>query len=405
MKAHIIFGAAATVIGALAPIGSRGAMAATPGSLAAMSTAGADPAISEAAMVKELERRLDERDAVIRDLMQRVDRLERAQAQQTAQASGVPPQPARSGPPAPAVAQAAPPPAGGAPGGGPGLFTVSEEAAERALERALVQTGAALLPRGKMELAPSLFYQYQRISTPGQIAVTADGNVFITENVLRSSWLQGSLEFRLGLPWGMQVELGAPYVYKENTVATRVGGAGLSRSAPSAHGFGNPSITLLKQVLLERDGRPGLFVNVGWTPDIAKVSRGIPLGQGFNQWSTGFTVVKRQDPLVYTGGFTYVRSGQNNGVRPGDQYVASAGVILAVSPETSLQFGQQLIFYEGDAFGGRTIPGSRKTGAVFTAGLLSILGRNRVVNLTLGIGETQDSPDFLLRLSMPIRLN
>jgi hypothetical protein len=36
---------------------------------------------------------------------------------------------------------------------------------------------------------------------------------------------------------------------------------------------------------------------------------------------------------------------------------------------------------------------------------LSILGRGRVVNLSVGIGETPDSPNVTVQLAFPIRLN
>jgi hypothetical protein len=418
MKGHFLLGAAVSVIGALAPLAC--AEAAPSAEAAAMSTAGSDAQISDAAVVKELERRLDQRDAVIRDLMARVERLEHQEAARAAapaapaaaapqQAQAAPPPPTASAPPPAAVAQVSPPHAAGPPGAapkpGPGSFEVSEEAAQRALERALVQTGAALLPAFKFEFVPSVFYQYQRISTPGEIALTTDGKVLITENVLKSTQVQASALLRVGLPWDLQAEVGVPFDYKDNTVVTRANGAGLAATGPSVSGVGDPSISLTKQILAENDLRPGMFVNLGWNPNAGQVKEKTPLGKGFDQFTGGFTLVKRQDPLVFTGGLTYVHARQNNGFRPGDQYVGLFGILLAISPETSLQFGQQLIFYGQDTFNGQSIPGSNRTAGIFNAGVVTVLGRNRVVVFSVGIGETIDSPNIVVSVSVPIRLN
>lgn len=400
MKRDWVIGAAAGVSAALSP------MACAHASAAPASSAGAT---TSAARVKELERRLDERDALIRDLQQRVERLERQQsasgsatANTQAQAPAPPQTVARAspGPPGPPASTQGPPKPGGA-----GEFTVSEEAAQHALERALVQSGAALLPRGKFEFSPNVIYQYQRLSTPGQLALTTDGQVLITENVLRSVQVQTTALLRMGLPWNAQLEVGVPFNYKDTTLTSRVGGSGLSATGPSVYGVGDPSVSLIKQILVENDLRPGLFANIGWSPDSGQVKQGVPLGRGYGQLGAGFTAVKRQDPLVFQGGFNFLYSGQNNGLRPGAQYITSFGVILAVSPETSLQFGQQLTFYGKDSFNGRGIPGSDRTAGIFTAGILSILGRNRVISMSIGIGETADAPNIVVQLATPIRLN
>ena len=307
-----------------------------------------------------------------------------------------------------AQAQRPPTPGAQAPSGGPGSFSVSEEDAQHALERALVQTGAALLPRWKVEFVPSVVYQYQEVSTPGQLAIvttTTPPQFLITENILRVTQVQASALFRVGLPWDMQLEVGAPYDYKSNTVVARLNGAGLSETGPGVHGFGDPSVSLTKQVLSEGDLRPGLFLNVGWNPKLGQVKESIPLGKGFDQIIAGFTAVKRQDPLVFTGGFSYIRSRENNGVRPGDEYVAAAGLLFAVSPQTSLQFSQQLIYYGKDSFNTTSVPGSDRVAGIFSAGILTVLGRNRVITFSVGIGETAAAPNFLVQMSMPIRLN
>jgi hypothetical protein len=429
MKNLCLIGAAAGLLGSMVLAGGAQAAQSAPSAASSSAPASGAPSapLTDEQRIKALERRLEQRDEMIRMLEERVDRLEQQEAARTGGKPAAPPtavaqNPAPAAPKAPpptptpgaaastAVAQAGTPAAGtppaGAPAqGGPGTFTVSEEAAQRALERALVQSGAALLPRWKFELVPSVTYQFQQVSTPGTVALTAQQQVFITENVLRSTQVQASVLLRMGLPWDSQLEIGVPYDYKDNTTIARVGGAGLSTTGPNVHGFGDPSVALIKQIVGESDLHPGFFANVSYNPNVGQVKDTLPLGKGFNQLSAGFTAVKRQDPLVFTGGFSYLYSWENNGLRPGAQYIGSLGLLLAVSPETSLQFGQQLTFIGHDEFNGRSIPGSNRVQGLLTAGIVSVLGRNRVVQLTIGMGETPDAPDFLIQLSTPIRLN
>ena len=442
---NALLGAAAAMVGAISPIGSSSAWA-DPGADAPVSTAPQAPDVSAAARIKQLEERIDQRDAIIRDLEARVERLEReaaargsaapasgvganqaqtAQAQtaqtQTAQpppAAGAPTQSAAAGPaqpppanaPAQATAQSPPAPpssqqASATAKPGPGQFEVSADAAQHALERALVQTGAALLPAGKFEFVPSLTFQYQTISTPAQIALTSSGQVLITESVLRNTQVEASGLLRAGLPWNSQLEVALPLDFKRDDIATRVNRSGLADSAVNVAGVGDFAISLTKQVLIEGDVRPGLFVGVGWNSNLGQVKHNIPLGTGFDEFTGSVTIVKRQDPLVFQAGFTYEYSLEHNGLTPGQLFIPTVGLLFAISPETSLGFSQQLEFGQKAYFHGLAVPGSEQTIGIFRIGLLSILGKGRVVNFSVGIGETPDSPNVSVQLAFPIRLN
>ena len=389
---------------------------------------------SNAATIKDLQRRLDQRDAVIRNLLQRVQRLEREQAARTS-ARIVP---AAIGPPAripartgvrrvatesvrtagPSVAQNTDQPQtrspdppreksteNAAPKPAPGTFEVSEEAAQRALERALVQSGASLLEPGKLEFIPSVTYQLQEKARPSQVALASDGTVLITENVNRTTQIESRALLRAGLPWDLQLEGSVPYNYKRFSNTTRVLGSGLGENDTDLVGFGDPSITVTKQINREGAVWPGLFVSGTWDSDFGQIKQNVPMGTGFNEFSAGITAVKRQDPLVFTTGFAYRTALENNDVQPGDQYTASVGVLLAASPQTSLRFTQQASFTSETSFRGRFVPGSDQTSALFSFGLVSILGRGLVMDFNASIGETPDAPDLAIRLAFPIRLN
>lgn len=404
-----------------------------------------DEPASEKATIEKLKNAVEQRDAVIRDLLHRVEKLERSERDRRV-AAGKPANSAvargASKPTIlsldkpeelervvggaidpgdisgrsdhPAIAQASPPttptpnapPAAGSPPAGPGQFEVSPEAAEHALERALVQTGALLLPPWTAEIVPNLTYQYREVSRPGAIALSTSGNVLVTEGVARTSTFQAATLGRVGLPWDSQIEVGIPpYAYKNLTATTRVTGAALSSSSIDGSGFGDPSVNLIKQVLKEGEWLPSLLLNGSWNANFGQTVHGIPLGQGFHQFQVGVTAVKRQDPLVFTAGLAYQRSLENNNITPGDQVIPNAAVNLAVSPETSLRFSQQVAFASKAKLNGQYIPGSQQVSGVFVFDLLSILAPGLVVDFTAAVGETPDAPNLTLRLGFPIRLN
>ena len=212
---------------------------------------------SEKATIDTLKNAVEQRDAVIRDLLRRVEKLEKSERSRRVAIGKPVNSPAARGEstPAimpldksdeldsvvggaigpgdapgrsdqPAIAQAPPPsapapnapPTASSPPAGPGQFEVSPEAAEHALERALVQTGALLLPPWTVEVVPSLTYQYREVSRPGAIALSTSGNVLVTEGVARTSNFQAAMLGRVGLPWDFQIEVGIPsYTYKNLT--------------------------------------------------------------------------------------------------------------------------------------------------------------------------------------------
>lgn len=386
---------------------------------------------SDATKIKELQKRLDQRDALIRNLMRRVEKLEREEAgrrpaAQRAAAAGPAEQPAApptspgarppatapraAATPAPATAPQTPqqrpaPQQAAAEGGGPGQFTVSPEAAERALERALVQTGALLLEPWQAEFVPSITYQRNDISFPDQIVLTTAPSVFIAERRVRTTQVEAAGLLRLGLPWQSQAEFRLPYDYKSVSNTERVSGTGFLQQITDASGLGDLSLGLTHQLLKEGEWRPNLFFSGSWDSNTGQVQKNLALGTNFDEFKVGLTATKRQDPLVFTSSLSYQTSLENKGIQPGDQYTGALGMLFAVSPETSLQFSQQVTFIKPLFINHQKIPGSDQYQGIFNAGVLSILGPGLVVNFVAAIGETPDAPNLTLQLSMPIRLN
>jgi len=87
----------------------------------------------------------------------------------------------------------------------PGQFEVSEDDAERALERTLVATGNLLVPSGFAEVQP--LFRHTRRETSA-LAGTTTGLAPFNLNRNEFSW---ALDLLSGLPRESQFEIGVPY--------------------------------------------------------------------------------------------------------------------------------------------------------------------------------------------------
>ena len=340
---------------------------------------------------QELRRKLQERDRVITELLERVEALERRVGVQRLE-----PAPAKTPAPDAAtdVTEGAEP--------APGAVVVSEEDAERALERSLTRDGAVLLPSGFVEIEPGFTYARREDRTPTFVSTPA--GIVAGEIESNSNSVTGNLALRLGLPWDSQLEVGIPYRWREVETVTNIGFAPVGTSTETGAGVGDVRVGLAKTLLREGLWRPDLVGRVTWDSDSGEESdNGVSLGGGFQEIRGSLSAIKRQDPIAFVGGLSYQHSFENDQVRPGPAVSASFGSYIALSPETSLRF---LLSggYQGETeLAGTEIAGSDRVTGTFTVGGSTLLAPGTLLNLSAGIGLTDDADDFSITLSLPIR--
>jgi hypothetical protein len=355
--------------------------------------------------VQELQRRVDEQEAIIRGLRRELDALAK-QVDGSIRPEG--PTPAATAPKGPAQAQAETAP--GAPSlpapvskpSAPGQVTATEEEAERALERTLTATGALLLPYGQVEVEPSFSYTRRHVNVP--VLATLNGVTVPVNQEVRDNEFQPSVFARVGLPFDAQLEAGLPYDIIEQERVTNVGGA--ARLARSATGSGNGDfrVGLAKTVLREKNWWPDLIARVFWdTPTGQTRDNGVALGGGFNQITGQVTALKRQDPLAFVASASYQKTlNQVRGIEPGDEAEFFLGTFLATSPNTALQVSLDQTFANDTTFKGNKIKDSDQVSSTLNLGISSILARNVLLQLVGGVGLTPDAPDYSITVSLPI---
>ncbi|WP_413437312.1 transporter [Sulfuriferula sp. GW1] len=362
----------------------------------------------------DLERQLTARNEIIAKLQKQQNDLERRlnafgapspAASQTAtgkMAATVAQAPAGSGQPQPSAAPVGQP---GKTSSGPGSFSVDVEAAQRALERNLTQTGALLLPAGQIDFEPSLTYARRETSSYPLIYNLGGSNALVPQQVKRDE-TTGNLALKVGLPWDSQLEFGLPYSFVHQSLLTDFGPAGRFTGSANASGLGDLSVGVAKTLARERGWRPdliGRFTYIVGNGD--RVNNGVALPAGNPAAQVQLVALKRQDPLAFVGSLSYQKAFEKDQIRQGDQIGFSVGTVLAASPQTSLQFSFSQTFVQKLQINGSKVPGSEQTVGMFNVGASSILSKNVMFNTVLSMGLSNDAPKYAIQFTLPIRFN
>lgn len=286
----------------------------------------------------------------------------------------------------------------------PGTLEIDPDAADRALERTLTEAGALLLPKGKAEFTPTIGFVRRESESPLLVNI-GDDLVVAGLNTKRSE-VTANLDFKVGLPWEYQLELGLPYEFVDQTNILSLGAAGRTSSSQTANGLGDFRIGLARQILAEKGWRPDAVLRVTYnTGSGEREDSGISLSGGFPQLRGGLTFLKRQDPLAFVAGLSYAKNYKANNIEPGDEIGFSLGAVLAASPETSLQFGFQQTFSQDTKIDGRRIPESGEPQGILSLGFSSIIAKGVLLNFSVGAGLNEAAPDYFFQVSLPIRFD
>jgi len=372
--------------------------------------------------IEQLQKEIRQRDAIIRNLVRRVENLERQTGTRdsaSASPAGVPTRSAarsQAGTPAPAQTEVAalepeetapaptksartPSPSSAGTNqqaartdpSAPGQFNVSDEDAERALERTLVATGNLLVPSGFGEVEP--LFGYTRREIPTQVLFNRNRNEF--------NW---ALDMRFGLPWESQFEIALPYNLVQQQVTDIAVAPPQQASNRWGNSFGDVTVGLAKTFVHESGWVPDLLGRVSYEiPTGPENSNQVPLPSRRNNLAFSVTALKRQDPLVFVATGGYTKAFQTGQLNPGDQINFQTGAFLGTSPETTLRGVLQENFFQNIRVNDITLRGSDTVQSILNFGASTILGRGVLVDLQVGLGLTNATPKYSVILSSTYR--
>jgi hypothetical protein len=252
---------------------------------------------------------------------------------------------------------------------------------EGALERALVRRGTAVLPPYTVEVTPSFAWSHS-----GSDFNSSTQNSYI-----------GGLDGRIGLPGGWMLGASVPFFHRD------VSGVGDNT------GIGDISATVWKSLWAQDGSWPSLVGSLRYGAPTGEdfSDDAVPLGSGFHRLTGRLSSVKTVDPIAFFGNVSYTHflgetiSGVN--VDRSGVIGFGLGASLAVTPEITVSTGINFAFEEEVKVNGTKINGSDATIGVVDLGVGILLTKDVFLTFNGAFGITDDSPDVLLGMSVPIR--
>ena len=367
----------------------------------AVETNNSEARLKNRQIIEELNRALESRDAVIFELVRRVEALEKELHNKSAAevSAAVPPLDV------PVPVRTAEIKEGEE-------LDETDKLAESALERSLIEQGSLLLPAGALEIQPSFGYRLATTNSLNIDCLMIEDILCIgdigSEHLRRESYLL-DWTFRLGLPWNMQLDLNVPYSYSVRTIDFADGSA----ESEDVSGLGDMSLSLSRQLLRGKDWFPDLVGLMRWKSttgsDPYKDNDGLATGSGFHDLQFSLSGIKVSDPVVFFGSLSYSKSlaADKAGigrVEPGQSLGTQLGLSFALNLETSLSIGWSQSWVENTRVDGATIGGSFERPGSLRLGATYIPTAGRSIDFGLNIGVTDDAPDVEISLAFPWRL-
>jgi outer membrane putative beta-barrel porin/alpha-amylase len=367
----------------------------------------------------KIQQALRERDAIIRNLLQRVQELE---TRLNATNSGLTGHGAVPG----AVAAAPPPVVSSlATTVNNATYDDTERHASAALDRALLVRGGLLLPAGMLEVDDAASYfslssDHVIVNGFALFPVLVVGD--ITSERLRRDILINTVTARVGLTKKLQMDYMLPYGYVLNRTVDATG----KQTTASQFGLGDMVAGLSYQFASEHGSMPDLLGSVHFKSTTGVTSYNLEsaetsLGTGFNSINAAVTAAKTNDPLVFFGSLNYTYnqpahhtvpiSNPSNPdmateaayIRPGSSIGFDLGSVLSLNPETSMTIGWDQLFTQQSKLNGQVLPASYLVEGSLRVGTSYMFAPGRMLDVTMGVGLTPDTPNLQFSVSFPFR--
>ena len=358
---------------------------------------------------------LRERDAIIRNLLERVEELENRlngtgtamSSSSTAPKLAVPTASSR----VTAVVNNA-------------AYDEEERRASESLEQALLVRGGLLLPSGTLEVDNTISYfsassDHVNVNGFALLPVLVVGD--ITSQRVRRDILLPAFTARLGLPKKFQLDLTVPYGYELN----RTVDANSVETSSSGFGLGDIQVGVSRQLASEHHRLPDLLANVRFKSTTGKDAFSLgssqtALGSGFYAVQGNLTAAKSSDPVVFFGNLSYTANLPGDHMisandpanpdekivghfRPGSAIGFQLGSILALNPETSMTLGWDQRFTRATKLNGTSIPASYLIEGSLRVGTSYLYARGKTIDLSFGVGLTPDTPNLQFSVGFPFR--
>ncbi len=312
----------------------------------------------------------------------------------------------------------------------------SESESMRPQVEALADRGGVLSPKGRLSFENTIEYTNTTRNVFAFNGVALAQVVLvggITANTARRQIVQETGRLRLGVTDRLEVDVHAPFVYRNDAVTNTVTTSGATETTTiEGANIGDIDAGLAYQINDGKAGWPYFIGNLRYKANNAdgpfdvpydsnNIAKRLPTGTGFQTAEASLTMIKVTDPAVLFSNIGYVYdiprdiNRDFNGayighVKPGDAINALAGLGFAINPDASFSLGYKHSYvfptYQDITSGGRTVrtsSGSSQVGSLILGTSYSISPRTSI-NFNVEAGVTNDAPDVHLVLRVPVLL-
>ncbi len=303
-------------------------------------------------------------------------------------------------------------------------YDATERQATEALDQALIVRGGLLLPSGMLELDNTTSYfsassDHLTINGFALLPILVVGD--ITSERVREDYLLPSFTARLGLPHKFQMDVVIPYGYELIRTVDATG----TQTSQSNFGLGDISAGVSRQLTSEHGRVPDLIANARFksttgADSFTLTSSEVALGTGFNSIQGSLTAAKSSDPVVFFGNLNYTYSLPANHTvsandptnpdatmighfNPGAAMGFQIGSILALNPEVSMTVGWDQRFTRSTQLNGQDIPASYLIEGTLRLGTSYVYAPGKIIDLSFGVGLTPDTPNLQFSVGVPFR--
>jgi len=292
----------------------------------------------------------------------------------------------------------------------------------------------ALTPAGKFVLDPSFQYVHStdnRVALVGFTIIPAITIGVIDVRRVQRDIYSLALSGRYGVSSRFELEAKVPYVWSKSSTATRALNIPTFTDEifdANGAGIGDVELTGRWQINQFRGDNPLWIAYLRYKSNTGKgpfevpidpttgLQADLPTGTGFNAVQGGFTFLVPSDPAVFFGGAAYMYSFPRNvgngygRIAPGGIFDFNLGMGLALNERASFSIGYQHSVVGETSQSGIIAPDRTLVGSptlqlgTMRFGVSYRFTPKLNMNLTLGIGVTDDTPDFEATWRFPFTL-
>jgi len=288
----------------------------------------------------------------------------------------------------------------------------------------LERQGGVLLPPGQLVIEPGFEYttlDRDKLQVSGFSLIPALIIGRFELNQISRDIYTPYLSVRYGAASWLEAAVDVPYFIRKDRYTFTEGTDPNTNSAVDrqqsidGNGIGDIQFGLNGHVIREGGWIPDTLLRViataptGNDPFEVDAAEEVAVGSGTWSVAPGFTVVKTVDPAVVfaSGSYTFNFARNVDGLGrydPGDGWEYNLGLALALNERMALSFSLQDRIFEKSSIDDVDILRTDANAGTFYLGLSYALSQTLSTNFSLGIGITEDAPDFSVEIRLPYRV-